>query len=90
MFGSGVFLKSKNFHLIVIVVPFHVSKFYRVLKKLTAYPGLNFAVHSYSHEMPNIKYFIGKWASDRGRETRAEEASDRPSKTDSIADKSIP
>jgi hypothetical protein len=37
MFGRGVFLKGKNFHSIVIVVPLHVSKFYRVLKKLTAY-----------------------------------------------------
>jgi hypothetical protein len=37
MFGGGVFLKGKNFHSIVIVVPLHVSKFYRVLKKLTAY-----------------------------------------------------
>jgi hypothetical protein len=38
MFGRGVFLKDKNFHSIVIVVPLHVSKFYRVLKKLTAWP----------------------------------------------------
>jgi hypothetical protein len=37
MFGRAVFLKRKNFHSIVIVVPVHVSKFYRVLKKLTAY-----------------------------------------------------
>jgi hypothetical protein len=37
MFGGGVFLKGKNSHSIVIVVPLHVSKFYRVLKKLTAY-----------------------------------------------------
>jgi hypothetical protein len=37
MFGGGVFLKGKNFHSIVIVVPLHVSKFYRALKKLTAY-----------------------------------------------------
>jgi hypothetical protein len=37
MFGRGVFLKGKNFDSIVIVVPLHVSKFYRVLKKLTAY-----------------------------------------------------
>jgi hypothetical protein len=37
MFGRGVFLKAKNFHSIVIVVPLHVSKFYRVLKKLTAW-----------------------------------------------------
>jgi hypothetical protein len=36
MFGRGVFLKSKTFHSIVIVVPLPVSKFYRVLKKLTA------------------------------------------------------
>jgi hypothetical protein len=39
MFGRGVLLKGKDFHSIVIVVPLHVSKFYRVLKKLTAYPG---------------------------------------------------
>jgi hypothetical protein len=38
MFGRGVFLKVKNFHSIVIDVPLHVSKFLRVLKKLTAYP----------------------------------------------------
>jgi hypothetical protein len=37
MFGRGVFLKVKNFHSIVIVVRLHVSKFSRVLKKLTAY-----------------------------------------------------
>jgi hypothetical protein len=37
MFGRGVFLKGKNFDSIVIVVPLHVSKFYRVLKKSTAY-----------------------------------------------------
>jgi hypothetical protein len=37
MFGRGVFLKGENFHSIVIVVPLHVSKFYRVIKKLTAY-----------------------------------------------------
>jgi hypothetical protein len=36
MFGRGIFLKGKNFHSIVIVVPLHVSKFYRVLKKLRA------------------------------------------------------
>jgi hypothetical protein len=36
MFGRGVFLKGKNFHSIVIVVPLGVSKFSRVLKKLTA------------------------------------------------------
>jgi hypothetical protein len=36
-FSRGVFLKGKNFHSIVIVVPLHVSKFYRVLKKLAAY-----------------------------------------------------
>jgi hypothetical protein len=39
MFGRGVFLKGKNFHSVVIVVPLHVSKFSRVLKKLTAYLG---------------------------------------------------
>jgi hypothetical protein len=39
MFGRGVFLKGKNFRSIVIVVPLHVSTFYRVLKKLTAYSG---------------------------------------------------
>jgi hypothetical protein len=39
MFGRGVFLKGKSFHSIVIVVPLHVSKFYRVLKKLTAHSG---------------------------------------------------
>jgi hypothetical protein len=41
MFGCSVFLKGKNLHSIVIVVLLHVSKFYRVLKKLTAYqkPG---------------------------------------------------
>jgi hypothetical protein len=38
MFGRGVVLKGKTFHSIVIVVPLHVSKFYRVLKKLTASP----------------------------------------------------
>jgi hypothetical protein len=38
MFGRGVFLKGKNFHSIMIVVPLHGSKFYRVLKKLMAYP----------------------------------------------------
>jgi hypothetical protein len=37
MFGRGVFLKDKNFHSIVIVVALHVSKFYRVPKKLTAW-----------------------------------------------------
>jgi hypothetical protein len=37
MFGRAVSLKGKNFDSIVIVVPLHVSKFYRVLKKLTAY-----------------------------------------------------
>jgi hypothetical protein len=37
MFGRGVFLKGKNFHSIVIVVPLHVLKFYRVLKKLITY-----------------------------------------------------
>jgi hypothetical protein len=37
MFGRGVFLKEKSFHSIVIAVPLHVSKFYRVRKKLTAY-----------------------------------------------------
>jgi hypothetical protein len=37
VFGRGVFLKGKNFHSIVIVVPLQVSKSYRVLKKLTAY-----------------------------------------------------
>jgi hypothetical protein len=37
MFGQGVFLKGKNFDSIVIVVPLHVAKFYRVLKKLTAW-----------------------------------------------------
>jgi hypothetical protein len=36
MFSRGVFLKSKNCHSIVIVVPLHVSKFFRVLKKFTA------------------------------------------------------
>jgi hypothetical protein len=36
MFGRGVFLKGKNLHSIVIVVPLHVSKFSRALKKLTA------------------------------------------------------
>jgi hypothetical protein len=36
MFGRGVFLKGKNCHSIVIVVPLHVSKLFRVLKKLTA------------------------------------------------------
>jgi hypothetical protein len=35
MFGRGVFLKGKSPHSIVIVVPLHFSKFYRVLKKLT-------------------------------------------------------
>jgi hypothetical protein len=30
-------LRVKNSHSIVIVVPLHVSKFYRVLKKLTTY-----------------------------------------------------
>jgi hypothetical protein len=37
VFGRGVFLKGESFDSIVIVVPLHVSKFYRVLKKLTAY-----------------------------------------------------
>jgi hypothetical protein len=37
MFGRGVFLKGKNYHSIVIVVPLHVSNFSRVLKKLTAH-----------------------------------------------------
>jgi hypothetical protein len=37
MFGRCVFLKDKYFYSIVIVVPLRVSKFYRVLKKLTAY-----------------------------------------------------
>jgi hypothetical protein len=37
MFGRGVSLKGKTLHSIVIVVPLHVSKFYRVLKKLTAF-----------------------------------------------------
>jgi hypothetical protein len=35
VFGRGVFLKGKNCDSIVIVVPLQVSKFYRVLKKLT-------------------------------------------------------
>jgi hypothetical protein len=30
-------LKGKNFDSMVIVVPLHVSKFFRVLKKLAAY-----------------------------------------------------
>jgi hypothetical protein len=33
---AGGILKGRNFHSIVIVGPLHVSKFYRVLKKLTA------------------------------------------------------
>jgi hypothetical protein len=37
MLGGGVFLKAKNFHSIVIVVPLHASNGPRVLKKLTAY-----------------------------------------------------
>jgi hypothetical protein len=36
MFGRGVLLKDKNFDSIAIVVPLHISKFSRVLKKLTA------------------------------------------------------
>jgi hypothetical protein len=39
MFGRGVFLKGKIFHSIVILVPLHVSKFYRVVKKLIASSG---------------------------------------------------
>jgi hypothetical protein len=39
MSGQGIFLKAKNFHSIVIVVPLHVSNFSGVLKKLTASPG---------------------------------------------------
>jgi hypothetical protein len=37
MFGRGVFLTGNNFHSIVIVVPLHVSKLSRVLKRLAAY-----------------------------------------------------
>jgi hypothetical protein len=37
IFGRGVFLKGKNFHSIVIVVPLHVSKSCQAIKKLTAY-----------------------------------------------------
>jgi hypothetical protein len=36
MFDRGGFLIGKAFHSIVVLVPLHVSKFYRVLKKLTA------------------------------------------------------
>jgi hypothetical protein len=68
MFGRGVFLKGKNFHSIVIVVPLHVSKLYRVLKKLTAYlrPPLN--MKKVSHR-PIDDFFYGarvaRWMSPR-------------------------
>jgi hypothetical protein len=37
IFGRGVFLNGKNFHSIVIVARVHISRFSRVLKKLTVW-----------------------------------------------------
>jgi hypothetical protein len=36
MFGRGILFNDKNFDSILIVAPSHPSKFYRILKKLTA------------------------------------------------------
>jgi hypothetical protein len=33
------FVASQNFHSVVIIVPLHVSKFFRALEKLTASAG---------------------------------------------------
>jgi hypothetical protein len=40
--GRSAFCGRQNFHSIVIIIPFHVSKYSPVLKKLTSYStGLN-------------------------------------------------
>jgi hypothetical protein len=67
MFGRGAFLKSKNFDSMVIVVPLHVSKSYRVLKELTAYLTVIHFSKSYTDHTKSMFSLASLTADRNGR-----------------------